>query len=300
MKAKVKFAEFSVMAKSKTGGTRAYIRGRIGSDVYSVGKTSDGKKQQVVRSLAETVSNPRTESQMFGRMIMSSIMQAVSALKPIIDHSFDGLPTGQPSISEFIRRNYALVKADALAHPASGNSFGLNKYQEKGIKGGDYIVSNGSLNLPESVSTTNSGIEVENLTADFSVAKYRELMGVGNDGYVTAVLITDDGKAAFVRLTIDPSAADDTVVSGANVATIFKVESNVTAVVSYDDGSVKATATLSGTVLSRGLIGSSVINGVRQHSTAQLIKVGTPDFAADVALPTYPVGTEQFLDGGDL
>lgn len=288
------------MAKSKTGGTRAYIRGRIGSDVYSVGKTSDGKKQQVVRSLAETVSNPRTESQMFGRMIMSSIMQAVSALKPIIDHSFDGLPTGQPSISEFIRRNYALVKADALAHPASGNSFGLNKYQEKGIKGGNYVVSNGSLILSESVAATNSGIEVDNLTADFTVAKYRELMGVGNDGYVTAVLITDDGKAAFVRLTIDPSAAGDTVVSGANVATIFKVESNVTVAVSYDDGAVKATATLEGTVLSRGLIGSSVINGARQHSSTQLIKVSTPDFTADVALPTYPVGTEQFLDGGDL
>ena len=47
------------MAKSKVGGTRAYIRGRIGSDVYSIGKTSAGKKQQVVRSLAEQVKNPK-------------------------------------------------------------------------------------------------------------------------------------------------------------------------------------------------------------------------------------------------
>ena len=37
------------MARSKNGGTRAYIRGRIGSDVYSVGKNSKGYKQQVVR-----------------------------------------------------------------------------------------------------------------------------------------------------------------------------------------------------------------------------------------------------------
>ena len=288
------------MAKSKTGGTRAYIRGRIGSDVYSVGKTADGKKQQVVRSLAETVSNPRTESQMFGRMIMSSVMQAVSALKPIIDHSFDGLPTGQPNISEFIRRNYALVKADAIAHPASGNSFGLNKYQEKGIKGGNYVVSNGSLILSASVAATNTGLQLDNLSADYTVAKYRELLGVGDDGYATAVLITNDGKAVFARLSIDPSAAGTTVVSNTNVATIFKVESNVTATVSYDNGNIVVTCTFEGTVLSRGVIGSSVVNGARQHTKTQLIKVSTPDYSADVALPTYPVGSEQFLDGGDL
>ena len=115
------------MAKSKNGGTRSFIRGRIGSDVYSVGKDGKGARQQVVRSLAEQVANPRSSAQMFGRMVMSTVMQTVSALKPIIDHSFDGVATGQPSISEFIRRNYALVKADAEAHPASGNQFGLNK-----------------------------------------------------------------------------------------------------------------------------------------------------------------------------
>ena len=91
------------MAKSKNGGTRAYIRGRIGSDVYSVGKTSDGKKQQVVRSLAESVANPRTASQMFGRMVMSTVMQAVSGFKPIIDHSLMAYPLASPqSVSLFV------------------------------------------------------------------------------------------------------------------------------------------------------------------------------------------------------
>ena len=41
------------MAKSKNGGTRSFIRGRIGSDVYSVGKVGKGARQPVVRSLAE-------------------------------------------------------------------------------------------------------------------------------------------------------------------------------------------------------------------------------------------------------
>ena len=139
------------MAKSKSGGTRSYIRGRIGSDVYSIGRDGKGSRQQVVRSLAEQVSNPRSQSQMFGRMIMSTVMQAVSGLAPIIDHSFDGVAKGQPSISEFIRRNYALVKADAVAHAATGNSFELSKFQEKGCKVGYYAISTGTVVKPAAV-----------------------------------------------------------------------------------------------------------------------------------------------------
>ena len=63
------------MAKSKSGGTRSLIRGRVGSDVYSIGKDGKGQRQQVVRSLAETVANPRSQSQMFNRMVMSTVMQ---------------------------------------------------------------------------------------------------------------------------------------------------------------------------------------------------------------------------------
>ena len=78
-------------------------------------KDGKGKKQQVVRALAETVKNPQTIAQMRGRMIMSTVMQAQSAMAYIVDHSFDGVPAGQPSISEFIRRNYELIKADVAA-----------------------------------------------------------------------------------------------------------------------------------------------------------------------------------------
>ena len=139
------------MGKSTTGGTRAYIRGRVGSDVYSIGKDGKGKKQQVVRSLAETVANPQTQSQMQGRMIMSTVMQALATLRPIVDHSFDGVSGKQPNISEFISRNYGLIKADIAAHPSSGNLFGLVKYQEKGAKQGQYVISDGEAQLPASI-----------------------------------------------------------------------------------------------------------------------------------------------------
>ena len=33
---------FLVMARSKSGGTRSFLRGRVGADVYSIGKDDNG------------------------------------------------------------------------------------------------------------------------------------------------------------------------------------------------------------------------------------------------------------------
>lgn len=288
------------MAKSKNGGTRAYIRGRIGSDVYSVGKNSKGEKQQVVRSLAETVANPRTESQMFGRMVMSTVMQAVSALKPIIDHSFDGLPVGQPSISEFIRRNYALVKADAIAHPASGNSFGLNLYQEKGVKEGAYIVSNGTVQVPTAFIAGDTDIIITLTEATSTVGGLKAAMGLSSDGYVTWVGINGDGKAYYFRAKLSTTLSDDTALTAENVATMFTFEGNIGATATFASNSVALSAQSSASFESVGLILSEKVNGAWAHSTCTLSAPESNVTAADVALPTYPTGAEQFLNGGDI
>ena len=176
------------MAKSRAGGSRSYLRGKLGSDVYSIGKDGKGKKQQVVRALAETVKNPQTIAQMRGRMIMSTVMQAVGAMRHIIDHSFDNVPTGQPSISEFISRNYALIKADVAANHASGNSFGLNKYQEKGVKAGAYVIGSGS-------AIAVKGIAIDGANKTLTI----DLTGDVTIGGLKAALVS-------ISRTISPSA----------------------------------------------------------------------------------------------
>lgn len=289
------------MAISKNGGSRAYIRGRIGSDVYSVGKDGMGKKQQVVRSLAVQVANPRTQNQMFGRMIMSTVMQAVSALSPIINHSFDGVAKGQPSISEFIRRNYALVKADAMAHPASGFSFGLNKYQEKGVKGGNYVISDGSIVKPFAVQASAGHFAIM-LTADtLTVGGLKAAIGVSDEGYITIVGINDDGTASYVRLQVDPTLADATVIASGNVGSLFVQEGNMTITPTLSDTTIELVDwSQEGNAIASGLILSSYENGTWQHSACTLQKIGAYEFSSNNALPTYPVGTEQFLNGGDI
>lgn len=288
------------MAKSKNGGTRSFIRGRIGSDVYSVGKDGKGARQQVVRSLAEQVANPRSSAQMFGRMVMSTVMQAVSALKPIIDHSFDGVATGQPNISEFIRRNYALVKADAEAHPSDDNEFALNKYQEKGILPGKYIISNGSVLKPADLVGGPTGATIILTAGTLTVRGLKNALGLSADGYFTMVLVSAGDGAVYARARLNQSLADETVISAANVGTLFTFEGNVTATVTLNDTNISIAIASGEGADAYGIIVSEKIAGAWQHSQCVLSLYDEAGTNADVALPTYPTGAQMFLNGGDL
>ena len=288
------------MAKSKVGGSRAYIRGRIGADVYSIGKDGKGTRQQVVRSLAEQVSNPRTESQMFGRMVMSTVMQAVSALKPIIDHSFDGFPKGQPSISEFIRTNYALVKADATAHPASDMKFGLNKYQEKGAKGGAYVIAMGTAVVPAALTANATGLSIQLTAATLTVGGLKNALGLSADGYATFVALNETQQALIFRVKVSTTLSDETAITSANVASLFSIEGNVAANVGLNENLIYFEADTETSVTSWGLIVSDLVNGAWEHNNAVMETKDALFWSSNTALPTYPLGTQRFLNGGDL
>ncbi len=296
------FKSFRTMAKSKVGGTRAYIRGRIGSDVYSVGKTAKGDRQQVVRSLAEQVSNPRTEDQMRGRMIMSTVMQVVSALSPIIDHSFDGFPNGQPSISQFIKENYGKIKADVAAHPSSGGVFGINKYQVKGALPGKYLVSQGTAVLPACVDTSVGLMDIMLTATTLTVGGLRAALGLAAEGYLTMINMDNVAGVDFVRVHVKDSLPDNTVIDNASVATLFDVEGNVTPTITLSTNTIRITVLASGNLYqSYGVIVSDKVDGAWIHNTCTLDGdfSAMPD-TADQALPTYPTGSVAFLNGGEI
>lgn len=285
------------MAKAKSGGTRSFLRGRVASDVYSIGKDAKGNKQQIVRSLAESVANPQTLAQMRGRMIMSTIMQAVSSMAAIIDHSFDNVPAGQPNVSEFIRRNYALVKADVAAHPASGNAFGLNKYGEKGIKQGAYVVAGGSAADIAGVTLngTNKTLVIA-LSAGATIADLRSALGIGTEDYFTAVCVTADGKFLYNRFHVSQSLPSATEISADNIASVITLDGNVNVTLSFANNTI--TATFGDFSANAGIIVSRKENATYKHNDVVLVAPAAPTFTSDDALPTYPTGTQRFLNGG--
>lgn len=290
------------MAKSKSGGTRAYIRGRVGADVYSIGKTAKGKKQQVVRSLAETVANPQTTAQMRGRMIMSTIMQAVALMSSIIDHSFDNVTGRQPNISEFISRNYALIKADIAAHPSSGNKFGLNKYQEKGSKGGEYVISSGMIPTPAALANDLSaaGAKITIPADNFTMGGLKAALGMKGGDYITVVAIGLDVPFYYCRFKIKESIADSTAITTENVGTLFETEGNVSPMIVANTTNHWVSLGTSENAYTQGVIMSVQTANGWEHNDATMKGSGDYDYAANVALPTYPTGGADFLNGGDI
>ena len=288
------------MAKSKSGGTRSMIRGRVGSDVYSVGRDAKGKKQQVVRSLAETVSNPRTQSQMRGRMIIATIAQALAVLRPIVDHSFDNVTGSRANLAEFTSRNYALIKADIAANPNSGNKFGLVLYNERGAKRGQFIIADGQANVPNALTLTkDSGLLTITLAADdLTIGGLKSVLGMTSEEYFTLVGLNVNGQALYERFRINPSMSASTVISADNLANVFATEGNAVAAVTLNSNTIsillEAVATCCAVIVSKKA------NGKYIHNEAVLGGGTNFENSANVALPTYPVGQQDYLNGGDI
>lgn len=330
------------MAKSKSGGTRSYIRGRVGADVYSIGKTASGSKQQVVRSLAESVANPQTLSQMVQRMLMTTVSEACKVLKPIIDHSFDGVPDGQPAISEFMKRNLPLLKAFYENGAESGYQYALNEYQERAGLCGAYIVSSGKKRFPEGEGDVwhfypgTSDVMCE-CVVNVPVKDNKQTFGdfakcwpLGRDGYLTIVGIQATGahKSRFVyyQLKLRSDVADDYVMcswdaeSGertfkCNIEDVFEVETNMN-LMAYiygaysdpeDETSLGPKFDGNQDTEAQGgcyaLIGSWKTKAGWEHNTARLDcdLANTAHYRNNSnVINTYPIGTQRFLNGGDL
>lgn len=129
------------MAKSKSFfGLRTGSTKSLTFQVY--------RGQQVTKDRVYRVSNPRTEGQMTQRALIPIVAAARSALKGLVDHSFEGVAYGEASLREFSKQN---LRAGAL----SVTSYSPNGVSNPGFA--DLIVSNGSIHVPFQItSTTNS------------------------------------------------------------------------------------------------------------------------------------------------
>ena len=102
--------------------------------------------QQITKDRVCLVSNPRSNAQMSQRALIPIVAAARSALKDLVDHSFEGVPYGEASLKEFSKLN---LRAGAL----SVTSYSPNGVSNPGFA--DLIVSNGSINVPYSIKISS-------------------------------------------------------------------------------------------------------------------------------------------------
>ena len=135
------------MAKSKSFfGLRTGSTKSLTFQVY--------RGQQITKDRVYRVSNPRTEAQMTQRALIPIVAAARSALKGLIDHSFEGVAYGEASLKEFSKQN---LRAGAL----TVTSYSPNGVSNPGFA--DLIVSNGSINVPYKIESYD---KANNVTTD--------------------------------------------------------------------------------------------------------------------------------------
>ena len=128
------------MAKSKSFfGLRTGSTKSLTFQVY--------RGQQITKDRVYRVSNPRTEAQMTQRALIPIVAAARSALKGLVDHSFEGVAYGEASLKEFSKQN---LRAGAL----SVTSYSPNGVSNPGFA--DLIVSNGSINVPYEIAESTT------------------------------------------------------------------------------------------------------------------------------------------------
>lgn len=133
------------------------LRGKLGGTVYY---RAGG--EQISRSRNTSPANPRTILQQRQRAAFATMSQAQSSLRRIVDHSFEGVKYGQPSLSRFAKENLGilgLVTGEVLNYNIKGSTAPqLNPYR----------ISTGSLPVVDTVLTDNGlriNLAVEQVSA---------------------------------------------------------------------------------------------------------------------------------------
>lgn len=175
------------MGKSKQGGVFGYLRGKVGSVSYSVlsgNKTSSGKKEQIVRALPESVSNPQTMGQSIQRMKLAPAQKFYAAFAALLSNAFEGVQYGEAS------RRYFLSKAMSEEGP----------YVQRGVDRflpAKYLFSEGTLPAVgiekfsggTSVITLSATTTVE--AAEITPAIFAAALNVSPDTQITIVVVNN-------------------------------------------------------------------------------------------------------------
>lgn len=133
------------MGRGKLGGTKAKIRGKVGTEIYQVKRDTDGLLIQHVYQAPESREYTNTEAQARARMIMGQIERMFHILPNIIKYAFKTLPSGTMCFQHFSRMNYELLRADMQEHWESSPNFDWRPKYELTAPAGIWKLTDGIL-----------------------------------------------------------------------------------------------------------------------------------------------------------
>lgn len=288
------------MAQSK--GFFGLRKGSTKSLTFSV---LDGK--QITKDRVYDVKNPRTESQMRQRMLMTTVGAAFKTLKSIADHSFEGYSSGMQCMRQFNSRNLNRFKQAAAAK----GSVAFNKYKDGDINPLPFILASGSLPGFSFKFDDTSNLEIvgEKEGADFTTAEgIYAALGVQRNDLITFCTVIGEGTTTngvysykaenfnIVRLYCDKSG------SVTKPADAFTISTN------NDQATIAMSTAANAITIKTGEADFGAVIQSRKNDSGWLrsdaVMIVNDTVIADVKtanqLATYPVGTELILNNGPM
>lgn len=278
---------------------------RKGSTKSLTFSTLDGK--QITKDRVYDVKNPRTESQMRQRMLMTTVGAAYKMLKSIADHSFEGYSSGMQCMRQFNSRNLNRFKQAAAAK----GSVAFNEYKDGDINPLPFILASGSLPgfTYKLDDTSNLEIVGEKEGADFTTAEgIYAALGVQRNDLITFCTVIGEGATSngvysykaerfnIVRLYCDKSG------SVSKPADAFTISTN------NDQASISMSTAANAITIKTGAADFGAVIQSRKNDNGWLRSDAVMIVADDVIsgvktanqLATYPVGTELILNNGPM
>lgn len=194
---------------SKGNMLLGHARGKVGDLVFS---RSNG--EQVVRARAAVVRNPKTEAQIIQRILLNTVSQAYSAFRAITDHSFEGVQTGQPSMSRFMAVNLKNLRA-RVAGVDEGEWDNINAFTPIGsneLEVNAYTISTGSLPTVPVAFGSGAGNGGHIVVAENTYQGVLDAFGLNAGDQLTFVSMTTDAafrtSFEFARVILMPNDGD--------------------------------------------------------------------------------------------
>ena len=279
---------------AKGSGIIRKVSGKVGDLIYSV-----RGGQQIIRGVATSTKNPRTNAQMLQRMKWPNIVAVYKNLSPYLKDCFESKPAGQTDYNRFMGIN---LNAEPV-------------YLEKGeVRMGaaivaPYVISQGSLpSIQVNGDTPATDIALGSLTIGdaTTVSEFAQAVVQNNYGYSYGDQLSffrlvqeedsQDGhpyiSVSATRVNLDP--VDTTVLREVAPATGF----------STVNGSLGADAALAGAgvawVHSRTVNGKTHVSSQRlvvdndllaEHGTTQMLSAATKSYGSSTDIFIRPDGT---------
>ena len=231
------------MARSRVGGSKGLLSGKLGDVIYHITRNSDGSFRQVVGSNPESRFNPNTDAQACARMTMGMIERAMFTYRDFMGTGFENVELGTNSVSKFSEVNYNEVRGEILAYWDMPDwtewNYDFPKKGQTVPKDGMFIISQGSIRWDGLVycqpATANRRyFEVECLgrgvqpTVRHWLASHNLKPGMQFVGIFFCEGTTPSRSfVAWIMLWTDENVRLDDVLTAANWRNYIKTNSNV-------------------------------------------------------------------------